>query len=356
MNYALYAGYHLLFLVSAVCGAYRSRLAVLAFVAGCVLLALLTDGVLPAADLAWYRSVYEDLSTDNILLFAIANDFEVLWALAVVATKAIMPEGIATVGMTTLLLLLIPLCWRKVREHVGILSLLMIFPGSFLIFLNTMRQGFSEYFVLAGLLSASVVLQLFSGATHRFGYVVAMLALLARRIPPWLLLAPALVFALLFWRILAIVSPDNDMEAIYDQLHANYLSFGLKVMLYSLPYGVAQLARYLERVKARGMDPAQAKAWRVASNAFLTIAGLTLISVLANARLADRISFYILPISLWALSCSGISKLSRTLFYFAVFALGLNSLLLGSHREFFDPSVTVTEQLEHGAGEGANGE
>jgi len=356
VNYALYAGYHLLFLLSAVCGIYRSRLAVLAFTAGCILLALLTDGVLPAADLNWYRNVFDDLSLDNILLFAIANDFEVLWAVTVVAIKAVLPEGVASVGMASLLLLLIPLCWRGVRDRVGVLSLLMIFPGSFLIFMNTMRQGFSEYLVLAGLLSASVVLQLLAGAAHRFGYVVALLAQLARRFPPALLLAPALVFALLFWRILEIVSPENDMHAIYEQLHANYLSFALKVLLYSLPYIVAQLARYFERIKALDMDPAAAEAWRRASNAFLTIAGLTLVSVLANARLADRISFYILPVSLWALSCAGISKVSRTLFCIAVFVLGLNSLLLGSHREFFDPSVVVTEQLEHGAAEGDDGQ
>jgi hypothetical protein len=354
VNYAFYAGYHLMFLVSAVCGIYRSRLSLLAFVAGCVLLALLTDGVLPAADLNWYRTVYDDLSLDTFLLFAIQNDFEVLWAAAVLATKALVPEGVATVGLTSLLLLLFPLCWRKVREHVGVLSLLMIFPGSFLIFLNTMRQGFSEYLVLAGMLSASLLLQFLSGTMHRFGYVVALLSWLSRWIPPWLMLAPAAVFGLLFWRLLAIISPENDMQAIYAQLHANYLSFGLKVLLYSLPYLVARLSRYFERTESLQAGSAAADAWRVGSNAFLSIAGLTLVSVLVNPRLADRISFYILPVSLWALSRSGISKTSRTLFCAIVFALGLNSLFLGSHREFFDPTVVVTEQLEHG--EAAEGE
>ena len=347
MNYLLYFAYHALLLSAAIAGAYRSRFAVVLFIAGTIPLALLTDLLVPAADLAWYRATFDELEPDNVVLFALANDFEAGWAIAVVAVKLLLPRGIATLGTASLLLLLLPLLLRGVRTRIEYLSLLLIFPGSFLILFNTLRQGMSEYLLLASMLSGSFRFALFSGLVHRFGWIIAILWRLARKFSPVLLLVPSLIGVALFWDLLDIISPDNGMRGIYEQLDANYVSFAAKIVLYSLPYVVARALRTVARRRRSVADGGDDTGWSVANGTFLTVIGITLISVIVHPRLADRIAFYLLPVSVWALASSGGSRWLRASFYAAVFALGIGSLLLASHREFFDDATVVTDQLEH---------
>lgn len=345
MSYALYVAYHLLFLVAAIMGAYRSRLTLVVYVAACFAVGFLTDSVVPAADLNWYRTIFDELSSDNILLFILANDFEAFWGLAVLASKFLLPSDFASLGACSFLILLLPLCWADVRSRLEYLSLLMIFPGSFLIMFNTMRQGFSEYFILSSLLSGSLLLTLASGLTHRFGFIVGILSQVVRWISPWIVMVPALLFALMYWRLLVVFSPDNDMQSIYAQLDPSYASFVLKVTLYSLPY---LMARWSRRKLPPPATPGADKAWRVANSASLIMIGVTVISLLVHPRLADRIAFYILPVAVWAWSRAGAAKMTKALFYCVILILGLSSMFLGSHREFFDKGVVVTDELEHG--------
>lgn len=342
MTYALYIGYHVLLLFAAVLALYRSRLGLLAFVAALVPIAFLNDLLVPAADLNWYRNVFDDLSMDTIAIFALANDFEVGWAAAVVAVKAALGDT-ATLGLSTAFLLALPLLWRRVRENIEFLALLLVFPGSFLILFNTMRQGFSEYFLLAGLLSGSWPLMLLSGTIHRFGFVVVALSRIMRRIPPQWLLVPGAIVSLFFWRLLKVISPDNDMQAIYGQLSVNYVSLALKLLTCSLPNIAARLAR-----RAANQPMPDTEGWRYANAAFLALAGGTLVSILIHPRLADRIAFYVLPVAIWSLSQAGVSRAARAGILALAMTLGLASLALGSHQEFFDIHKVVTDELEHG--------
>lgn len=324
----LYFAYHIGFFLVIMLMMFRFRGSVLLFVASAAAMSVMCDQVLPSADLEWYRWRFESTDWDTILLVAIEEDFEFGWFLGSTILKSILGD-VATPGMLLFCMLCLPLLIKSCREKLWLFALFLIFPGTFLMLNNVIRQGFAEYIVLIGLIVGSVSTQFSSALFHRFGGFVAALYIVERFVRTrrkfFLALGCMFVGTVAF----KFFMPEGMTES-YGHLIFNPASFVMKLVTAVLPFAYVKLFYSWEELSELAEGRLS-----------ILMIGVVIGFLAVSGRMADRAAFFVLPVTLSAMRLDRGGVWGKIAFSSIILLLGLGSLFLFSHQVFFIDGVGV---------------
>lgn len=322
----LYLAYHVGMYLVVVLSVLRLRGALVVFVLSAVVMGVTCEAILPGADLEWYRWRFEDTDWDNFLLVALDQDFEFAWFLGAILTKNVFGD-LASPGVFLFLMVCFPILFPSGRRNLWVFALFLIFPGTFLVMNNVIRQGFSEYVLLMGLVSGSVVLQLSSFTFHRFGGFVSMLYLAERRLRSKMKMLVAVCALFIGVVCYKFIMPEG-MSDIYSTLVFNPFSFAIKMATVMLPFAYVKLFYTWDEI----LDMAQGRF------AILMIASSFGFLILSG-RMADRTAFFVLPVTLSAMRVERGGGWAKIAFASVILLLGMSSFMLASHQIYFFDDV-----------------
>ncbi|QQS05317.1 MAG: hypothetical protein IPK50_00050 [Fibrobacterota bacterium] len=321
-----YLSYHVVLYLVVVLSVLRLKGAPVVFVAAAVLMGITCELSLPGADLEWYRWRFEETDWDSFLLVALEQDFEFAWFLGAILVKNIFGD-LASPGLFLFLIVCFPLLFRSARENIWVFALFLFFPGTFLVMNNVIRQGFSEYILLLGLVTGRVGIQLSSLAFHRFGGFVSMLYVAERYLRSRARMVAAVCTLFVGVVCYKFFMPEG-MTDIYSTLVFSPLSFAVKMATVLLPFAYVKLFYSWEEI----LDMAQGRF------AILMIASAFGFLILSG-RMADRTVFFVLPVTLSAMRVDRGGGWAKIAFASVVLILGMSSMMLASHQIYFFDGV-----------------
>jgi hypothetical protein len=294
-----------------------------AFVLAGVLVWLTNERLYPEADLAWYRSAYNAIHPGNLQTFIESNDYEAFIFVVFALEKAVFGIGI---GFCLFLLLTMPILNSKCRHHIEFLALFMLYPGSFLLFNNVIRQGFSEWFLVLGIITGVYATGGFALLSHRFGFFPYAYGVLLKNdwVPHWS--KNAFLAAFVTYLILGNGFTADAGDA-YANLQSSWGNFSLKLVSVLFPFAFTLVQHRIYKLKDSDFE------WMKTVTIFIVV--LSILSILLAPRLADRIILFAIPFSLGYFHFVVSSKFMRILFASTVFLFSLGSLALPSHVDFF---------------------
>lgn len=312
---------------------YNKKIGVILYAISIVLLAYLIDGLLDVADIRWYRQVVNDIDPENFLILILQNDFEFLWFLIVLIGKHVLGMENFGLGLCSFFIYSSILISKKGRDNIPLFSAFMLYPGSFLLHSNVIRQGYSEYMLIFAYVLNSYLLLLCAGLFHRFSLIfICIKYVIDRTKRVWI------TYVLCIVMIIGLPTFKDLVDiGVYDQLNVSYMSLLSKFFLYSLPL-------------IFGLMISNYKIWRennyVKSSVLIILLGIA--SMILHPRIADRIVFYLLPLALLAYFDLTKSKPSFKIFFLVIaFFMSLGAYFLDSYQEFFDVNVSPTEEIKH---------
>lgn len=309
------------------------RVGVFFYIVSMGLIGLQLDSLLEVADLRWYRDTFEILDLDNLLLLVIQNDFEFLWFVLVIVGKYLIGDQNLSIGYVSFFIYASIFFSKKCRDQIPLFSAFMLYPGSFLLQANVLRQGYSEYFVMAYFFIDSYLIGLCAIFFHRFSLVLVVGKLLIQN----LVNVRLIYFFQIVGIFLVICLRDYIDIGVYDQLSVSYYSLSAKFLIYSAPF--------LLLIIIFGLNSCELNFYfRFSIFVFLLAA---LFSVL-HPRMGDRVVFYVLPFSLIAYFDMTKSRRSLQVFILLLSFFGsISTYFLDSYQEFFDSGIRVTEEIDH---------
>lgn len=291
-------------------------------------MSILNSMLLPVADLEWYRNNLEDLSIDTFLIITITNDFEVIWFFSALILKNL-SLGFVSFVIFFLYYLFYLLVVGKPHEEktINSLSLYFLFPGIFLLTHNVIRQGVAEYVFILAFFKNSWVLLFLSILSHRSA-VFCLPALILSKLKPnrffYILIFVIIIGLFFLLKYKNLLFNDEKLDA-YEKLDFSVLKLGLKIMsVLSVIFVLLILdIRYFKLF------------YRKYVFIFFILLFLIYIFYTINGRLADRVSFWLIPISIFFFSEIEISGQKKIWVSVFLLIISIAVLFLDSHIEFF---------------------
>jgi len=312
MEYLYYYAYLVCF---AICGITKIRkLAFFSYVIGVIFLGVCNYYLISISDLEWYRALYANVNTSSVWILIQENDFEIGFFTAILFEKNLLGLGLHSV---IVLLLLMPLLFSSFRKNLDGISLLLIAPGSFLLFNNVIRQGFSEFLILWGILSNSKLVLLSSFSFHRFSIVIVAVTIFSKKYYHVVLLG---VGSVCFALVLKDYLSDQTLQN-YAKLNFSITSLYFKILIFSIPLFVHV---WLFQSKSRD-----------ALILYLSMLVVVHALLVISGRMSERAVFYILPVLIAYLYRDNTSVSFRVILVGVYLSLSLMAPLLSSHSMFF---------------------
>jgi hypothetical protein len=312
MEYIYYYAYLAFFSISGITK--NRQLAFFSYVTGVIFLVICNYHLISISDLEWYRAIYTDINTFSVLPLIQENDFEIGLFTAILLEKNLLDFGLHAV---ITILLLMPLLFRSFRKNLDAISLFFIAPGSFLLFNNVMRQGFSEFLILWGLLSNSKLVLLNSFFFHRFSIIIVAVTIFAKSYYHVIILgAVSVVFSI----ILKDYLHDQTIEN-YAKLDFSITSLYFKILIFSIPLFIYA---WLFRSKLRGI-------------LILYLSILIVVHSLLNISgiMSERAVYFMLPVLIAYVYKNNTSTSFKVILVGVYLSLSLMAPLLSSHSIFF---------------------
>lgn len=283
---------------------------------GLILLGLNNQHAVSVSDLLWYRTKYTEIDIDNIWGFVIENDYEFLYFAAMLLEKQYLGIGLHAV---TLVLLLVPFLFNSFRGNGRLVSLFFLTPGSFLLFNNVIRQGFSEYFILYSMLSGVSSCWLLAFGAHRFSALIFFLDRFVTSKNKLILLVAIEILAI--WLSYSIMSEETVLA--YSALEFSVISLLIKCLIFLLPILMCSIFGYKVDVKK--------------SYAALSMISVVIAFLFVFGRMADRVSYYLVPLVIYICREPLVERAGlRYVLGLIYFCISMSLPFIDSHSEFFD--------------------